>query len=50
MRFFLLLMGFGGVLSYLHPVSVFLAMGIIALMTNMTVMWRTAISWKMFRE
>jgi len=48
LRLFILFMG--GVLSYIHPISVFFSLFIIALMTNMTVMWRTAISWKMFRE
>jgi len=48
LRLFILFMG--GVLSYIHPISVFFSLFIIALMTNMTVMWRTAISWKKFRE
>jgi len=48
LRLFILFMG--GVLSYIHPVSVFFSLFIIALMTNMTVMWRTVLSWKNFRE
>ncbi len=48
--FRLFILFIGGVLSYIHPVSVFFSMVIIALMTNITVMWRTVISWKMFRE
>ncbi len=46
----LFILSIGGILSYLHPVSVFSSMVIIALMTNITVMWRTAMSLKKFRD
>ncbi len=46
LRLFLLFIG--GLLSYFHPVSVFFSLSIVALMTNIIVMWRSALAWKKF--
>jgi len=43
LRLFLLFIG--GIMTYFHPISVFLAMFIIALQTNTIVLWRTLLSW-----
>jgi CDP-L-myo-inositol myo-inositolphosphotransferase len=48
LRLFLLFLG--GVLSFFHPISVFFALLIIALQTNLIVIWRIILSWKIFRD
>ncbi|MHC1635888.1 MAG: sugar phosphate nucleotidyltransferase [Candidatus Methanospirareceae archaeon] len=46
-RLFLLFIG--GMFSYFHPASVLIALLIIAIMTNMVVIWRSGLSWRMFQ-
>jgi CDP-L-myo-inositol myo-inositolphosphotransferase len=48
LRLFLLFLG--GVSGYLYPGCVLFALFIVAIMTNIIVMWRLILSWKMFGE
>ncbi len=47
-RLFLLFIG--GIMTYFHPISALLSLLILAIQTNMIVVWRTFLSWKWFRK
>jgi CDP-L-myo-inositol myo-inositolphosphotransferase len=40
----------GGIMTYFHPIFVLFAVLIIAIQTNVIVIWRTSLSWNWFRK